>query len=509
MWMLFIQSPWGEPRELVIKPGKTLLGRSADNDIAVADPSASRVHAEIELHTSTNLLIVRDLNSTNGTFTNRARITAPHILRSGDIFRIGEHVFTVQDRDLKAAAESRSKLGTRPLTRDLMLEALDHHAILLYKIARQLNTVLDLDSVLQEVGSLVRVSLGADRCEVILADQFGRLNELGFPASIAQLVIDQRNAVIIPEMPSDAEQKYGQSTLLMRVRSALCVPIIAGDELLGLVYMYKTDPGARPFDENDLRLAIAISHQAALTIQRTQLIAHVQKERTARSLLQRFLPPQDVERLLRNYLQTGYLPGLAEQTLTILFADIANSTGLAERMGAKQFGNLLTRYYQDMTEIVFRHGGMLDKYLGDGLMIVFGLSQSQSEPEISAVKAGLAMLDQVDAFNRDSEHPIELGIGINTGRVVAGYVGTDERVEFTVLGDPVNVAFRLESLARPNRLFIGPGTTAVVAGLFKMERVGPVELKGRTQPVQVHEVLRDLPGSDRGGTLEEYRSHLN
>jgi adenylate cyclase len=133
---------------------------------------------------------------------------------------------------------------------------------------------------------------------------------------------------------------------------------------------------------------------------------------------------------------------------------------------------------------------MLDKYLGDGLMAVFGMTQAQLEPEVSAVRAGLEMLDKLDDINRSHSDRIEIGVGVNTGMVMAGYVGTDERVEFTVLGDAVNVAFRLEALARPNRLVIGPGTTGAITGRFNLQRVGAVDLKGRQQPVQAHEVLR-------------------
>jgi adenylate cyclase len=491
MWLLTIRSPRGEPTEHTIEPGKITVGRSSENNIVVSDASASRVHAELQFHPAVNALILRDLDSTNGTFTNRERITGPYMLQSGDTFRIGEHIFTVQYRDPNPPVQAASThVGTRPLTRDLLLESLDHHAVLLYKIAQQLNTILDVDSALEEVARLIRASLGADRCEVILADRFDRLAEMGFPTKIAQMVIEQRHAVVIPDMPSDAEQRYGKSSVLLGLRSVLCVPVMSGEELLGLIYMFKTAPDGRRLDDNDLRLAVAISHQAALTIQRTQLIKRVQREREVRLLLQRFLSPPEAEYLLKDYVRTGHLPGLTEQKLTVLVADLENSTGLAERMGARLFGELLARYYHEMTSIIFRNGGMLDKYLGDGLMAVFGMTQAQLEPEVSAVRAGLEMLDKLDDINRSHSDRIEIGVGVNTGMVMAGYVGTDERVEFTVLGDAVNVAFRLEALARPNRLVIGPGTTGAITGRFNLQRVGAVDLKGRQQPVQAHEVLR-------------------
>jgi adenylate cyclase len=109
---------------------------------------------------------------------------------------------------------------------------------------------------------------------------------------------------------------------------------------------------------------------------------------------------------------------LAEHTLTVLFADIADSTGMAEKLGPKRFGNILATYYQAMTEVIFSHGGMVDKFLGDGIMAIFGMGGDRQDPEGRAVAAGLKMLDVLDELNQSSEEPISLGLGINTGVVV-------------------------------------------------------------------------------------------
>ena len=100
------------------------------------------------------------------------------------------------------------------------------------------------------------------------------------------------------------------------------------------------------------------------------------------------------------------------------------------------------------------------------------------------------MLDVLDEINQGIDEPISLGIGINTGLVVAGYVGTKQQVELTVVGDTVNVAAGLQNMARPNRLFVGPATVAAVVGRFPSQRVGEVVLKGRTRKIQAHEILR-------------------
>jgi adenylate cyclase len=492
MWIVTIRSPLGEPAEYVLKPGKSTLGRKTDNDVPIPDESASRVHAELIYDQKANTVVVRDLNSTNGTFVNRERITQPRTLTPDDQIRIGQHIITLTKQDTAPKPGGQDSLsGTQPLTRDLLLESLDQHAVLLYEVAGRLNTIIDLETALREVSNLLRVALGADKCEVILSEKFGQLQELGFPTTIARLALDQRSAVVIPDLSATQQDSgLGKSALLLRIRSVMCTPILSGEEIAGLIYVYKTRPLARPFDQRDLQLAVAISHQAALTIQRTRLLKRIRQEQRIRGLLQRFFAAPDAEVFLQDYLQTGRLPELSEQTLTVLFTDICDSTGLAERLGAWRFSKILSRYYQDMTGAVFEQGGLVNKYLGDGLMAVFGVTRNKPNPEERAVHAALEMLRRLEALSESEGEKIEIGIGVNTGPTIAGYLGTEDRVEYTVLGDAVNVAQRLQEQARPNRVFIGAATRVALNGNFNFRAVGDVELRGRKQPIETFEVLR-------------------
>jgi len=119
--------------------------------------------------------------------------------------------------------------------------------------------------------------MGADRCEVIPSNRFDQLGELGFPASLARQAIDQRAVVFIPDLAAEMDTVYGQSSLMLNIRSVLCVPGVAGDEVVALTYVYRTSPTSRPFDQQDIQLAVAVSHQAALTIQRSLLLAKAQR----------------------------------------------------------------------------------------------------------------------------------------------------------------------------------------------------------------------------------------
>jgi len=275
MLILTIRSPSNEPREYIVKPGKTTVGRKLDNDIVIADESASRLHAEI--YCQADIAVIVDMGSRNGTFVNRERLTQPHALRPEDQIRIGQHVVSIAFRDDRTAADLIAALArTQPLTRELLLESVDQHAVLLYEVASRLNTILDLKTALQEVSNLMRVSMGAEKCEVVLADRFDQLAELGFPTSIAQQAIEQHSVVVTPDVSSQADQILGQSARLLGIRTMLCVPVMIGEEVAALIYVYKTDPASRPFDQHDVQLAVAISHQAALTIQRTHLLEKAQ-----------------------------------------------------------------------------------------------------------------------------------------------------------------------------------------------------------------------------------------
>lgn len=258
--------------------------------------------------------------------------------------------------------------------------------------------------------------------------------------------------------------------------------------------MYKTGNKVRPFNQKDLQLAVAISHQAALTIQRMNLLEKLRKEQQALFLFQRFVSPTEVEYMVQNYLKDGYLPGLVEQEVTIMFADIADSTRLAEKIGAQEFGNLLNRFYWDITGTVFSNGGLV-KYLGDGIMTVFGMTGKEKfgidrDQEITrAVQSARGILNHVEAT--DYGEKFHIGIGMNTDSALIGYVGTQERIEVTAVGDVANITFRLQEIARPNRLLVGPDTALGIAGKLPMSDLGFLELRGRSAPIRIYEVFRN------------------
>jgi adenylate cyclase len=210
-----------------------------------------------------------------------------------------------------------------------------------------------------------------------------------------------------------------------------------------------------------------------------------------RELLLRFVSPVEADYLLKDYLATGALPELVEQKATVLFLDIANSTGIAERIGAKSFAAFLTRYYRDVTDIIFRYGGII-KYMGDGIMAAFVSTSAQTvvPQEVRAVEAGLKILARLkqDDYIIEGERLV-VGMAVNTGTAMVGYIGVGARAEFNVVGDTVNMASRMEGYARPNRLLIGPTTMKLLEDKFPIKSIGTMDLRGRSEPVEMFEAL--------------------
>ncbi len=269
MWILTVRSPSSAPLEYIVKPGKNTLGRKPDNNVVIVDESASRQHAEI--YCQNDLAILTDLGSLNGTFVNRERLTKPHVLVPEDQIRIGQCVISLALQNEGGSSELEAALsGTRPLTRDVLLEAIDQQAVFLDAVAARLTVILDLETAVQEISELTRVAVAADKCGIILSDRFDQLKDLELPGFITQQAIEQRSVVIIPDLPSQTEQTRSDG-LRSVIRSVLCVPVMVEGEVAALIYVYKTDSHPRPFDRHDLQLVVTSSRQAALTIQRARL----------------------------------------------------------------------------------------------------------------------------------------------------------------------------------------------------------------------------------------------
>jgi diguanylate cyclase (GGDEF)-like protein len=331
MWLLTLRGPSSSPDEIKIKPGNNTIGRKPDNDIVIADESASRNHAEIYCHD--DLLVICDMKSTNGTFVNRERINGPRALKPEDQIRIGQYTAIVTYQDEKNATNLVAAFSsTRPLTRELLLESVDQHAVLLYEVVSRLTNILDLRTAIQETSELMRVAMGAEKCEVILADGFDQLENLGFPTSIAMKAIEQRSVVIIPDLSSHSEDHLSQSALLRKIHSVLCVPVVLEGDVVALIYVYKTNPNMRPFDQHDLQLAVAISYQTAMTIQRANLLERsrmLEQKVNVDSLTGLYTRPHFIDLAAHEFQRSLRF----EHPMTVIMLDIDQFKGVNDTFG--------------------------------------------------------------------------------------------------------------------------------------------------------------------------------
>ena len=237
------------------------------------------------------------------------------------------------------------------------------------------------------------------------------------------------------------------------------------------------------------------------------------QERRIRAAFKHYLSPALVEQVAREpeLLRLGG----EQKELTVLFADIRNSTGIGAKLPPEVFIGLLNDVLDSMTDVLFAHDGMLDKYTGDGLVAVFGAPLPQPDHALRACRAALAMLDQLAPVRarwaRPDLPPVEVGIGINTGPMIIGNMGSKERFAYTVIGDEANLGSRLEAANKDfqTHILISEATWQAVKGEIAARELDVVTFRGMARPVRVYEVLGTYPlAADAARRLAAFESGL-
>jgi adenylate cyclase len=211
-----------------------------------------------------------------------------------------------------------------------------------------------------------------------------------------------------------------------------------------------------------------------------------------KSTMSRYMDPSIVDELLKD---GGESLGGRSEIATILFSDIRGFTTLSEELGANGTVSLLNEYFTIMTEQITAKNGILDKFIGDAIMAAFGVPLPSADDEDNAVQASISMLRELDRWNHArreaGKRPVKIGIGLSTDNVVSGNIGSPKRMDFTLIGDGVNLASRLEGLCKEygTKLLISEYTRKRLKGDYVLREVDQVRVKGKTQPVIVYEVL--------------------
>jgi adenylate cyclase len=318
-------------------------------------------------------------------------------------------------------------------------------------------------------------------------------DQITISKTIAHKVFKEKVSILTTDAMMDPRFSSGDSIRFHGIRSAMCVPLWVEGEVVGILFVDSPIASVK-FGEDDLNLLSSLGNYAAVAIQRARLTEKIKEEADARAKLERYHSPAVINRLLQT---KGSAAGLnieaQELECSILFADIVSFTTYTEKMEPKKVGLFLNEFFSQMTDIIFEYEGTLDKFLGDGLMAVFGapFPYKDNDHALRSVSAAIDMMKAVEKFNEDASlgFNINIRIGINSGRVVAGDIGSPKRIEYTVLGDTVNVASRLEKyIAKPNEIVIGEATYKAVQGKFKTKLIGEIDLKGRASKMKTYHV---------------------
>lgn len=217
------------------------------------------------------------------------------------------------------------------------------------------------------------------------------------------------------------------------------------------------------------------------------------KEVELRNTLSRYVREDLVEKLI-NSGKSNFFENERKE-VTILFADIRSFTSITERMAAEKVVAMLNQFFEIMVDIIFKNNGVLDKFIGDKLMALFGFIPSDHSAPFDAIKAAMEMQkateDLMKKREKENNEKFEIGIAINTGIAIAGHVGSKNRIDYTVIGDCINVAARLEQKAKGGEIIIGEQTYRQIEGLFNIQKKGEMYAKNKTEPIKYYNVLRN------------------
>jgi len=551
MALLKVTDASGRQWEYTFPPqGACTIGRAPDNSVVLDDPRASRYHAHVKPGDDGTFTLVDGAmingelrRSANKVFVNGGP-HYEHQLKNGDRITIGASTLRFEQRAEERTTDVRyddKPLGHTQLvvsandvmqtvlhksaeniplaatsqSRDKVLDALQRKANILsalYEMSKTLGSVFDLEAIFAKATDVIFRSTPADRVVALLAEGAGNENpedvvlnpiamrardeslnnharKLSIGRTITRKVMRDRVALLSQDAASDEEFAGVDSIVSQGVRSTICAPLVGESRVHGAIYADRLDPFAA-FKPDDLELISAVAAQTAIAVENARAHERLAREEVARANYSRFLPEYVVKQMLEH--PESFKLGGVSQTITILFADIRGFTRISEHAAPEKIVNLLNRYFSAMTDIIFAHGGTLDKYLGDGLMALFGAPATTPEDASNALNAAVAMQRRLLGINQELRQEglseVGVGIGLHTGDVIVGYIGSERRSEYTAIGDAVNTASRLESNATGGQILISDATAKAARSRYKLHPRDPITVKNREQPVVLWEV---------------------
>ncbi|WP_106094105.1 adenylate/guanylate cyclase domain-containing protein [Enhygromyxa salina] len=498
------------------------LGRHPDNSIQVLDRIVSKEHARITLAPN-GRWVMRDAGSLNGTLVNGERI-GEAVLNDGDRIQLGNTNFAFAEDNPQAQqaeqqahrgrvtmmpgqvqSEVRNRIDASkrfvPVAEITDMEVLkaDYEKLrVAHELSQKLAVGTDLDMLLQQIVDETFQIIRADRAVILLYDPdtdmltpaYVRQKRADEEIKLSNTILDEvkRNkaAVLSSDAMVDERFKAAKSIIMQGIRSTMAVPLLVADQLVGAFHV-DSMLASGAFTDKDLLLFSGIATQAAIAIQNFRLAKKIEHEAATRAEFQRLLSPNLVDQIVSGALtldQAG-----ANREVTMLFADIRGFTSMSERHTPEEMVETLNNYFEFMVDVLFKHGGTLDKYVGDEIIGLFGAPVELPDAPVRAVRCALDMLKALEEFNltraSEGKETIRIGIGINSGRVIAGAIGSSRTLQYTVIGDAVNIAARLCSVAKSAEIIISPSTMSQCQAYVIGEQREPVTVKGKAEPIQI------------------------
>jgi adenylate cyclase len=514
----------GENRQEFELAAINTIGRHPDNSIQILDRIISKEHAQI-LRGGDGRFLLRDLGSLNGTYVGGNRVSE-HVLKHGDELVLGStHLTFVEQTENEeslnrvtiapSALESivRNKVDAQasqqflPEKQITEVESIrrDYEKLRIgHELGRAIVGVLNLDELLPRILDKSFELLPADRGVILLYDDQHALTpkfvkhrtgknadeQIVLSKSILAEVEHQKRAVLSSDATMDSRFSGAHSIIMQGIRSTMCVPLLHADELLGVMHM-DSQIATNAFTEKDLQIFTGIASQAAVAIQNARLAKNIETETKTRAQFQRLLSPNLVEQLVAGKLHLERGGELRE--VTILISDIRGFTAMSERKEPGEIVQMLNEYFEVMVDVLFRSQGTLDKYVGDEIMALFGAPVDMPDAPLNAVRCAIEMQKALREFNRtrvaENQEPIKIGIGINTGRVITGAIGSSRTLQYTAIGDAVNTASRLCSVAKAGEIILSENTMRLVAQHVDAVNLPAVRVKGKQDELKIYSVI--------------------
>ena len=374
------------------------------------------------------------------------------------------------------------------------------------RVSHELSTAisgsLEFDALLIRImDTLIRL-FGADRGVVLLRDEAGVLRprcsrtsggmttEVPYSNTIVNEVLSGRHSILTYDASIDARFKAAESVLAQGIRSSMAAPMLRGDDALGVIVL-DSSMRAGVFTEKDLKILQTAANQGAIALHNSMLAQLLVDEAAVRGRFERLVAPNLVERIISGALtveRTGQ-----NRDVSILFSDIRGFTSFSETRRPEEIVSLLNDYFEDMVDLVFKNEGTLDKFVGDEIMALFGAPVGHADDARRAVQTAIEMQNNIASLNARwairGIPPFKVGVGINSGEVTAGFIGSSKALSYTVIGDVVNTAARFCSNATADEILVGVRTYEQVRNDFRFQELPRLAVKNKAEPVHVFRVL--------------------